>query len=172
MPVDHSLPSTHIVLLLFTEGQVQGKPTTFSCIHLTAYRNVQHATPVLVSRRNIIARLRIFLPETGKRGWALHNEKLPNLYSSSLTVRPVLIFPRNMCLTRVQQWKWKEAARKKKILKSPQTQIERWHREIHETFWCPLTVTEATRWMYVVGSKSFRPDIQNPRQMENAVRDT
>ena len=25
--------------------------------------------------------------------------------------------------------------------------------------------------MYVVGSKSFRPDIQKPRQMENAVRD-
>ena len=24
---------------------------------------------------------------------------------------------------------------------------------------------------YVVGSKSFRPDIQKPRQMENAVRD-
>ena len=25
---------------------------------------------------------------------------------------------------------------------------------------------------YVVGSKSFRPDVQKPRQMENAVRDT
>ena len=25
--------------------------------------------------------------------------------------------------------------------------------------------------MYVVGSKSFRSDIQKPRQMENAVRD-
>ena len=25
--------------------------------------------------------------------------------------------------------------------------------------------------VYVVGSKSFRPDIQKPRQMENAVRD-
>ena len=25
--------------------------------------------------------------------------------------------------------------------------------------------------MYVVGSKSFRPDIHKPRQMENAVRD-
>ena len=25
--------------------------------------------------------------------------------------------------------------------------------------------------MYVVGSKSFRPDIQKPRQMENAVSD-
>jgi hypothetical protein len=25
--------------------------------------------------------------------------------------------------------------------------------------------------MYVVGSRSFRPDIQKPRQMENAVRD-
>ena len=25
--------------------------------------------------------------------------------------------------------------------------------------------------MYIVGSKSFRPDIQKPRQMENAVRD-
>ena len=25
--------------------------------------------------------------------------------------------------------------------------------------------------MYVVGSKNFRPDIQKPRQMENAVRD-
>ena len=25
--------------------------------------------------------------------------------------------------------------------------------------------------MYVVGSKRFRPDIQKPRQMENAVRD-
>ena len=25
--------------------------------------------------------------------------------------------------------------------------------------------------LYVVGSKSFRPDIQNLRQMENAVRD-
>ena len=24
---------------------------------------------------------------------------------------------------------------------------------------------------YVVGSKSFRPDLQKPRQMENAVRD-
>ena len=24
---------------------------------------------------------------------------------------------------------------------------------------------------YVVGSKSFRPDVQKPRQMENAVRD-
>ena len=24
---------------------------------------------------------------------------------------------------------------------------------------------------YVAGSKSFRPDIQKPRQMENAVRD-
>ena len=27
------------------------------------------------------------------------------------------------------------------------------------------------RLAYVVGSKSFRPDIQKPRQMENAVRD-
>ena len=26
-------------------------------------------------------------------------------------------------------------------------------------------------YMYVVGSESFRPDIQKPRQMENAVRD-
>ena len=26
-------------------------------------------------------------------------------------------------------------------------------------------------YMYVLGSKSFRPDIQKPRQMENAVRD-
>ena len=25
--------------------------------------------------------------------------------------------------------------------------------------------------LYVVGSKSFRPDVQKPRQMENAVRD-
>ena len=25
--------------------------------------------------------------------------------------------------------------------------------------------------LYVVGSKSFRPDIQKPRQMEKAVRD-
>ena len=25
--------------------------------------------------------------------------------------------------------------------------------------------------IYVVGSKSFRPDIQKPRQMENSVRD-
>ena len=25
--------------------------------------------------------------------------------------------------------------------------------------------------LYVVGSKSFRPDIQKPRQMENVVRD-
>ena len=25
--------------------------------------------------------------------------------------------------------------------------------------------------IYVVGSKSLRPDIQKPRQMENAVRD-
>ena len=25
--------------------------------------------------------------------------------------------------------------------------------------------------LYVVGSKSFRPDIPKPRQMENAVRD-
>ena len=25
--------------------------------------------------------------------------------------------------------------------------------------------------MYIVGSKSFRPDTQKPRQMENAVRD-
>ena len=25
--------------------------------------------------------------------------------------------------------------------------------------------------IYVVGSKSFRPDIQKPRQLENAVRD-
>ena len=24
---------------------------------------------------------------------------------------------------------------------------------------------------YVIGSKSFRPDVQKPRQMENAVRD-
>ena len=27
------------------------------------------------------------------------------------------------------------------------------------------------KYKYVVGSKSFRPDIQKPRQMENAVRD-
>ena len=27
------------------------------------------------------------------------------------------------------------------------------------------------RYTYVVGSKSFRPNIQKPRQMENAVRD-
>ena len=25
--------------------------------------------------------------------------------------------------------------------------------------------------IYIVGSKSFRPDVQKPRQMENAVRD-
>ena len=30
---------------------------------------------------------------------------------------------------------------------------------------------EFTRALYVVGSKSFRLDIQKPRQMENAVRD-
>ena len=37
----------------------------------------------------------------------------------------------------------------------------------HETLGlsCPVRCT------YVVGSKSFRPDIQKPRQMENAVRD-
>ena len=31
--------------------------------------------------------------------------------------------------------------------------------------------TTANVYTYVVESKSFRPDIQKPRQMENAVRD-
>ena len=33
------------------------------------------------------------------------------------------------------------------------------------------TTKDGMVYMYVVGSKSFRPDIQKPRQMENAVRD-
>jgi hypothetical protein len=33
---------------------------------------------------------------------------------------------------------------------------------------CRLLVTSGR---YVVGSKGFRPNIQKPRQMENAVRD-
>ena len=32
--------------------------------------------------------------------------------------------------------------------------------------------TTSFGYLYVVGSKSFRPDIQKPRQMANAVRDT
>ena len=32
-------------------------------------------------------------------------------------------------------------------------------------------LTDPCECKYVVGSKSFRPDIQKPRQMENAVRD-
>ena len=35
-----------------------------------------------------------------------------------------------------------------------------------QLFW-----TYNVRYKYTVGSKSFRPDIQKPRQMENAVRD-
>ena len=35
----------------------------------------------------------------------------------------------------------------------------------------PLDFTMYNSQCYVVGSKSFRPDIQKPRQMENAVRD-
>jgi hypothetical protein len=31
--------------------------------------------------------------------------------------------------------------------------------------------SKTTHRRYVVGSKSFRPDVQKPRQMENAVRD-
>ena len=31
--------------------------------------------------------------------------------------------------------------------------------------------TKVQQFMYEVGSKSFRPDKQKPRQMENAVRD-
>ena len=43
--------------------------------------------------------------------------------------------------------------------------------------WWRLLLTQPPHWslelefMYVVGSKSFRPDIQKPRQMENAVWD-
>ena len=37
---------------------------------------------------------------------------------------------------------------------------------------CNFNITQyATVFMYVVGSKSFRPDVRKPRQMENAVRD-
>ena len=32
-------------------------------------------------------------------------------------------------------------------------------------------VDKKNLFIYVVGSKRFRPDIQKPRQMENAVRD-
>ena len=34
-----------------------------------------------------------------------------------------------------------------------------------------INVLAYVLWSYVVGSKSFLPDIQKPRQMENAVRD-
>ena len=34
-----------------------------------------------------------------------------------------------------------------------------------------LVYKGAHKYYYVVGSQSFRPDIQKPRQMENAVRD-
>ena len=39
-----------------------------------------------------------------------------------------------------------------------------------EGIWQDVTGIRLTR-VYVVGSKSFRPDIQKPRQMKNAVRD-
>ena len=34
-----------------------------------------------------------------------------------------------------------------------------------------LCLNFSNGFIYVVGSKSFRPDTQKPRQMENAVRD-
>ena len=34
-----------------------------------------------------------------------------------------------------------------------------------------ISLTKTGQKMYVVGSKSFRPDIQKPRLMKNAVRD-
>ena len=45
---------------------------------------------------------------------------------------------------------------------------------LHEprpSYFCISQNIQNTAWKYVVGSKSFRPDIQKPRQMENAVRD-
>ena len=41
------------------------------------------------------------------------------------------------------------------------------------TFTMPFTfsVAEYADMIYVVGSISFRPDIQRPRQMQNALRD-
>ena len=35
----------------------------------------------------------------------------------------------------------------------------------------PQGLSKALDGIYVIGSKSFRPDLQKPRQMENAVRD-
>jgi hypothetical protein len=45
-------------------------------------------------------------------------------------------------------------------------------RKTHALFTSTLLKKQVRLWSpYVVGSKSFRPDIQKPRQMENAVRD-
>ena len=38
-------------------------------------------------------------------------------------------------------------------------------------FWSSVNRFNLFIFWYVVGSKSFRPDVQKPRQMENAVRD-
>ena len=43
--------------------------------------------------------------------------------------------------------------------------------DILAMFLTSFTSQRDVRHTYVVGSKSFRPDIQKPRQMENAVRD-
>ena len=42
-----------------------------------------------------------------------HEYQIPNLYYSSYNLMPVPIFSINMCLIRIQQRKWKEAAGKK-----------------------------------------------------------
>ena len=43
-------------------------------------------------------------------------------------------------------------------------------RSLHRILYRPSSVISHDPY-YLVGSKSFRPDIQKPRQMENAVRD-
>ena len=81
----------------------------------------------------------------------------------------VLRSPKEALAAAMQSWR----ERCEKCVCLPGDYVEKW---LH--FQIPvvsrirrLKMTRVHRNMYVVGSKSFRPDIQKPRQMENAVRD-
>ena len=59
----------------------------------------------------------------------------------------------------------------KRILRNKKQTANTNKKHIHEINTTYARSALPTTNMYVVWSKSFRPDIQNPRQMENALKD-
>ena len=88
--------------------------------------------------------------------------------------------PENLGLIHVRDNHFNSSCQGPKRMSSPTSTHESGSRRWNSMLRCleqevdhsPESKTEIKYvWKYAVGSKSFRPDIQKPRQMENAVRD-